>query len=756
MLHELIGMREITTFSLAYDPSSGLTLTWAMPNGLYLDHLPVRAVVRGMGAFFVWGEGDPAALAPAWAEGDLTLTCFGPAAASPAIVHAVERVGEGAFRAVATHARAEVVLDIRLADGRLIPSLQVTCPRDGNARPLPLCAVELRVENLPVGEDAVFASAHHYGGGVHGTGTVAELTGRGHAFAHGCLGLALPLVYLYHPATARGLEMEFCTDGRPMAWLRPGATPACTTWAITWSTERLLQPGQAHVYAGGMSLAPLSGTPVEAVRRWRDAVAEQYGLQPPALPAWARNANLIEFDMRQPAERATRGLTDMTRADDPRWHDYLTRWRDMGYNVLYLIATNPTGRHSLSPFSYAPAEAIGGAAAERQLLDLAHALGYHVVLWITTVGLDMEAPEVAAHADWWVWKPNGLPYCPFGDYAADADPLSAGWRHWLTAQVTDVIARGYDGIFVDGLTPRDSNQARWAWPGECRNAVQDLVRDLATHVQAQRADTLVFIEDENINMQAASGFTCGRYQPASPKLKRYWAGIGMPFAPEHPSTVSIAPEQARAYLAMRYASLLPGVVSCDMIEGYYSDACRVWTAQALLAGCAVKTFSTSVNEPDVFELIHDNGLPAEAERSPEHRRRGHEEFCALLRFCRAEPLLRQTPVSLDGVVVKGDAAVVGFLHATEERCLLALIQFADRPATIRIRLAAPDDLPASQRAAAGHPELRSWNACEVLRAMTEDTPRDPGVISGTQALEVTLAPYGYRVYVLTSCTGRSA
>lgn len=734
-------------FSLIYHTDSGLVLNWEMPNGLHLDHLPVRAIVHGTGSFFVWGEGDPEALAPAWAEHDFAMTCFGGLTESPGISHFIEQIGEYAFRAVAKHQRIEAVLEIRLQDGRLLPSLQISCPREGNARPLPLCSAELRIENLCVGEDALFESAHHYGGGVHGSGTLAELSGRGHAFANGCLGLAFPLVYLYHPATSRGIELEFFTDGRPMAWLRPGSTPACATWAVTWSTERLLQPGQAHLYSSGLSISPFTGKPVAAVRQWRDNAAARYGLLPPVLPEWAHNANFIEFDMCQPAERAIRGLTDMRRADDPRWGNYLIEWRDMGYNVLYLIASNPTGRHSLSPFSYAPAEEIGGAAAEQQLLDLAHELDYRVVLWVTTVGLDMDSPEVKEHSDWWVWKKNGLPYCPFGDYASDANPLSSGWRQWLTAQVTEVISRGYDGIFVDGLTPRDSNQAHWEWPGEARNAVHDLVHDLAAHVQSQQ-DKLVFIEDENVNMQAASGFTCGRYQPTPPKFKRHWAGIGMPFAPEHPSAESIPPELARDYLAMRYASLLPGVVSCDMIEGYYSDACRVWTAQALLAGCALKTFSTSINEPEIFELVHDNGLPSEEECSAAHRLRGHAEFCELLRFCRSESLLRKTPVSLDGVIVEGDAAVVGLLHASEERCLLALLQFADRPATVRVRLAAPDDVPACSRTAAGHPEQHSWQTKEVLYAMTEDALQETGEISGEQALEISLAAYGFRVLEL--------
>jgi len=739
---------------VAYDAQQGLTLTWEPAFGLPRVIVPLRVVLQGHGSFHVWGEGDADALAPAWAEKELTLCLFAPAEAQPGLTHTVAPFttanGTLCFRAHARHARADVVLDISLRDECLAAELRVSCPATGNSVPLPLCTAELRFENLTVGPEAIFASAHHFGGGVHGVGKVSALAGRGHAFAHGCLGLAVPLVCLHHPATDRGIAAEFFSDGRPMAWLRPGRTPDQATWAITWETDRLLEPGQTHVYSGGLTLSPYHGDPVAQVRRWRDGAGERYGLTPPALPWWVRNANLIEYDLCQPAERATHGLLDLRRGDDPRFHACLQHWQTMGYNVLYLIAPNHTGAHSLSPLDYRPSAEIGGVEGEAALLHTAHALGYHVVLWVTTVGIDMQAPEVADHREWFVHKPDGTFYCPYGSYAGDADPLSTGWRQWLSTQVHGVIARGYDGIFIDGLTPRGSNHARWSWPGEVRNAVNAQVRDLAAQVRAQHADTMVFIEDESVAMQAASGFTLGRYSPSAPKLKQYWAGIGIPSAPEHPSHVRIAPEEVRDYLRMRYASLLPGVVSADMIEGYYSPYCLAWTAQSLLAGCTVKSFSTSITEPELFQEMHDNGeFPSEEERSPAHRRQGHEEFCALLRFAREEPLVRGMPVSIEGVVIEGDAAVVGLLHSFPKRCLLALIQFANRPALVRVRLAAPDDVPAITRVAVGEPQQQRWQTREVLRAQTAQTPLADGSIAGDTPLTIALAPYGYRVLELT-------
>ncbi|MCL2701802.1 MAG: hypothetical protein FWE88_08955 [Phycisphaerae bacterium] len=731
------------------DSSGGLSLSGMCGNGVDLSGVGLRVRLAGQDSFHVWGVGDKASLAPAWSEPDLSLTFFDGAATGVGTTSLSAVSGETvAWRAEARHKRAVVTLGIRPCGERLAFDLAVTCPP--GQRPLPMCSLELALENLTVGSDGVFETAHHYGGGVHGLGRIDELTARGHAFAHGCLGLALPLVYLHNSADTAGLELEFLVDGRPFAWLRRGRDDRRATFAVAWETDRLLEPGQTHTCGGTISLRPYEGRCVEQVRRYARQVGEHHGLAAPPLPDWARNANIVEYDMLQPPARATRGLTDVRRGDDPRFDGLLSQWRDMGFNVLYLIAPNNTHRHSLSPLDYQPSVRIGGHAGEKRLLDRAHEAGFRVVLWATTVGLDMDSPLIKEHRDAWVAKPDGNIFCPFGDYAADADPQSAFWRAWLTRELADVLARGYDGLFIDGLVPRGSNHMRWSWPGQCRNGVQEQVVALARDLRAEKPDVLMFIEDENVLMQAAGGFTVGRYQPSGPKLKRYWAGIGMPMAPDHPSDIRIAPEQVRDYLAMRYASLLPGTVSCDMIEGYYSDACRPWTAQSLLAGCSLKTFSTSVGEPEIFEFVHDNGMPPETERSADHRRRGHEEFCSLLRLVRDEPLIRHEPLSIEGVRVEGDAAVVGLLHATAGRAVLALVQFADRDATVTVRLAEPTDLSPTDAKSADQPHIKRWQIRELLRGFTEINAQKTGELSPDNPLTVNLGRYGFRVLELRS------
>ena len=733
----------------ALDSSSGLSLSGRCGNGMDLSGVALRVRIVGQDSFHVWGEGDRASLSPAWSEPSLSLTLFDKTDSAGVVATELSTVSgpAAAWRAVARHERAVVSLWIRHVGERMEFDLSVTCPP--GQRSLPMCSLELALEQLPVGQAGVFETAHHYGGGVHGLGRIDELTGRGHAFANGCLGLALPLVYLHDGSDSAGLELEFLSDGRPFAWLRRGRDDLHATFAVTWETDRLLEPGQTHTCGGTISLRAYTGRCVEQVRRYARQAGDRHGLAAPALPDWARNANIVEYDMLQPPGRATRGLTDIHRGDDPRFDHLLASWRDMGFNVLYLIATNNTRRHSLSPMDYQPSVRIGGASGEKSLLDRAHAAGFHVVLWATTVGVDIDSPLVKAHRDAWVAKPDGNIFCPFGDYAADADPQSAFWRAWLTRELAGVLARGYDGLFIDGLVPRGSNHARWSWPGQCRNGVQEQVTDLSRDMRKAKGDVLMFIEDENVMMQATGGFTLGRYQPSGPKLKRYWAGIGIPFAPDHPSDIRIAPEQVRDYLMMRYASLLPGVVSCDMIEGYYSDACRPWTAQSLLAGCSLKTFSTSVGEPETFEFIHDNGMPPEAERTAEHRRRGHEEFCSLLRLVRDEPLIRRVPLSIEGVRVEGDGAVVGLLHATPSRAVLALVQFADRPATVRVQLTEPADLSEVDAAAADRPHTKRWRVRERLRGFSESAPQPDGELSPEKPLSVNVGRYGFRVLELT-------
>lgn len=742
-------------FSVTYTPDAGLVLSWIPETGLPLAGVPVRVLLKGENTFYVWNVVNSGEDAPGWAEPDLLLTYFGSAAQSPAIRHDIAEIsgpdGEAGFRVTGVGERAVATLEFLLKDGELSTSLSIDNPQPLGGRWLPLCLTELRFGEIALGDGAVYLSAHPYGGGTFGYGEIAALPESGVSFAHGCIGLALPLWYLHHPDSARGLQWEFMLDGRPNASLRPGLTPAQACWTLSWTTHRLLAPGQRHSYGGRLRITPYQGRPLEHMRAWRDAAKERYGLTSQQTPRWASEGNMIEFNMNP--ENAEHPFT---RLDDPRCKALLERWKAMGYTMIFGVSSNNVGINWLSPLDYRPCDAVGGVEGERQMLAWAHELGIRVFLWVTTVGIDRNAPEVREHPEWFTHRRNGdLFYCwdskapDFVGYAPDADPCSSGWRQWLKQQTSELIERGYDGIFIDGCIPRADNHLRWNWPGEGRNGVEDQVCELAAYVRTLGPELLTFVEDEGLAIQGSCEMTMGRYTAVAPNLPGGTFDPGMQGGPEqHGTPTRIPPEMARHYLLVRYASLLPGAVSNDVLEGYFSEHARPWTAQSLLAGMVPKTHSHYISDSGAFVSIGGTADPSPAEQAPAHRLRGTEEFLSLLRFCRDEPLIRHAPLSIEGVVVEGDAAVVGLLRPAGERSLLVVLQFADRPAQVSVRLAAPGDVPAIDREQAGHPEQRRWTAREILRSMVEEQAAPAGTISGEVALHVALGPCSFRVFEL--------
>ncbi|MBI4023549.1 MAG: hypothetical protein HY360_01120 [Verrucomicrobia bacterium] len=741
------------SFLVRWMPRNGLTFDWATPVGLRLAAVSIRLRIRGSSVFYVWGGVDSGEGPPLWAEPKLDILLFGPASPSRGIHHRVEPVGRDAWRVIATGERAEATLDLALREGDLRAALSIRNPQKIGGRPLPLCAVELRFGDLDLGSDAIYTCAHSYGGGAHGHREIRRLEPPGVSFVHGCIGQALPLVYLHSPGKNRGLQFEFMLNERPMAWLRPSSTSARAHWCVAWSTERLLEPGQIHAYGGALGFSAYTGRPVQQMRRWRDAATERYGLVSPPTPKWARRANIIEWNMNPKSGNG------FTRLDDPKARTMLERWKGMGYTAIFAVSCNHVGQNWLSPFDYAPCKAVGGQEAEKVALRWAHELGFHIFLWVTTVGMDRDAPEVREHRDWFTHRPNGALFYAWDSrpdnnyigYAPDADPLSAGWRQWLKDQVSALIARGYDGIYVDGCIPRASNHARWSWPGEGRNGVENQVRDLAAHVRRLGKNLITFVEDESLSTQTAGEVVQGRYHPVAPAFKKESWDHGMGGGPKPAVTppARIPPEMARDYLLIRYASLLPGVVSNDILEGYISEAARPWTVQSLMAGIVPKTHSEYVSDPGRFRPLPVGDKPPDAEQEPNHRRRGHQEFVELLQFCRDKPLVREAPRSIEGVLVEGDAAVVGLLRPSPKKALLTLIQFANRPARVSVRLADPADIPVVEQAVAGQPHRRAWRAQEILRSMVDKCPAGPDTISGDSAMGVNLAPFGFRIFMLT-------
>lgn len=745
--------------TVRYDRDRGLLLSWQAEHGVAVKDAPVRVRLKGSNVFRVWAEVDSGEGAPAWADPDLNMTFFGSEFEFPCLHHRIEEIlgpGGNGYRIVSSHGRAEVSLYIALAGGELEISLGIRNNQHLGGLSLPLCVVDLSIEGLGAWSGGIYESAHAYGGRTHGWGKTDQLDAQGVPFVHGCIGLAMPLVYLQDEAANAGLQFEFMMEGRPTAWLyRNGGGQMA--WRMNWTPDRLLEPNQEHAFGGRLRLKAYAGRPVEQLWLWRDQAQARYGLQAPPAPQWARRANIVEFN-----SYIHNTKKDFTRLDDPKCLQLLKTWKDMGYNMIFTVGHFNSCLGFLSPLDYDPCEASGGAAAEKQYLDWAAQLGFKVILWVTTVGLDRTSPLVARHPEWWTHRPNGdLFYCwdsypknNFVGYAPDGDPVSRGWREHLAGEITKVIGRGYSGVFIDGCIPRASNHLRWDWPGQGRDGVADQVRDLARHIRSLGKDLILFVEDDGLYAQACCEMVQGRYNPFTPFVKKAFWDHGMGGGPESQAAKPgrITPEMAREYLLLRYGSQLPGALHSEISEGYYGEATRPWTVQSLLGGNVPKTHSQYVDFVETWQPITpDMDDISETEKDPARRRHGHQEFLGLMKLCRDEPLIREAPLSIEGVRVEGDDAVVAMIRPSKDRAILAVMQFANRTAKVKLHLADPKDIPAVERPMAAAPQDRKWSCREILHSMVDEALGAKGapVLGAGQSLSIALAPYGFRIFELT-------
>ncbi len=741
-----------SSFALKFG-KNGVSIDWAMPNGLRLSGVPLRVRLRGTHLFQVWNGISSGEDSPVWAEPDLDLAFFG--SGSDTDVEPLLGRPVSSWRITGRHQRAQVSVELQMHNDELCATLTVSNPQVPGAHRLPLGAAELQLGNLDLGKDGFYQSALPYGGRTHGWGLLREIEKPGMSFVHGCIGLTLPLVCLHSPGKG-GVQFEFMMQERPQAWLRP-ERGGRVTWAVEWGTERLLEPGQQHAYPGELRITPYVGRPVEQLWNWRDAAAERYGLVAPKKSKWIRHANITHYDM-NPEHN---GLP-FKRLDDPRVREMLAGWRAKGYNLVFAISDNHVGQNWLSPFDYDPRDDVGGVAAEKQMLDWAHELGLRVYLWMTTVGIDRDSPEVKTHPDWFTHRLNGEPFYAwdsnaknnFLGYAPDADPLSRGWREWLLGQIRRVIGRGYDAIFIDGCIPRASNHLRWYWPGESRNSVEDQVRQITAEVRALGRETgrelFTIVEDNSLAIQACGEITVGRYSADWPYMIKAAWDFGMGGGPEASVAppARIATTQVRDYLLVRYGSQLPKVLHNDSMPGYSGEQNRPWVVQAIFCGTVPTTDSNHILKPPlVVEGNAAKGLSGR-ELDPEWRRVNFENSFELVRLSEREPLLREFPLSIEGVRIHGDPAVIGIIRPSAKRCLLALVNFTDIAQNVRATLAPMPDIPPPERTAAARAEKKTWNVREIIRSPVDPDPSQDGVISAKKELEVTLAPYGYRLLEL--------
>ena len=94
-------------------PAHGLTLSWSAANGLTFTGLPVRVRLHGAQTFRVWGAVDSGEGLPAWADPALGVVFFG-GNDDTCRVETLSAAGvTRGYRAVARHARAEAILEMR-------------------------------------------------------------------------------------------------------------------------------------------------------------------------------------------------------------------------------------------------------------------------------------------------------------------------------------------------------------------------------------------------------------------------------------------------------------------------------------------------------------------------------------------------------------------------------------------------------------------------------------------------------------------
>ncbi len=276
-------------FSVALSDEKGLQLTWFNHELNMLSNIPIRVYIRGTHVFRIWGH-DSGEGAPVWSEPDMDIVLFGGKAETNSIhsagntpsgcallknkaetgfvMHSLEEVQQGGligFRAKAVHGRVAAMLDIIMDDGELAMSLSIENPQPLGGFSLPLCQCELDLCDMPVHPDCVFQAANLYQGNEFAFGRVKSLNEQGVSFHHGCIGLGLPLAYLYHSKMENGLQFEFMMEGRPAFGFRRGFMEDSCNAFLSWGTERLLQPGQVHAYGGfGQIHAHTKGRPTVA------------------------------------------------------------------------------------------------------------------------------------------------------------------------------------------------------------------------------------------------------------------------------------------------------------------------------------------------------------------------------------------------------------------------------------------------------------------------------------------------------------
>lgn len=237
-------------FALYYYPTMGLVAQWQSATG-HANYVPIRAMING--------QDDPRLRSDA-----TTMIFFAPHADAPEVMHRVAHMMQDGdqhrYRAVAFAPRATVHLDLCVSRGKLTTSLSLGNPVGPQGMALPLRGVELRFEELHIGDDARYIAQTE---GAHTpvqAEYIARLADEGAAVTERCARHHGSQFYLVDGHGKCGYRCQCHMSDDPTGWVRPGSGVEKAQWVIDWRMNRVLQPGERHAFHGTAQLSIFNST----------------------------------------------------------------------------------------------------------------------------------------------------------------------------------------------------------------------------------------------------------------------------------------------------------------------------------------------------------------------------------------------------------------------------------------------------------------------------------------------------------------
>jgi hypothetical protein len=196
--------------------------------------------------------------------------------------------------------------------------------------------------------------------------------------------------------------------------------------------------------------------PVEIHRSWMESAFALTKLgSHPHLPAWARETDIVLelWGIGKESPEPLHTFRQMERR--------LSAWAKLyepARTLVYLPGYAEHGIDSRAP-AYDPSPELGGPDAFRSLVNVAHRMGYRVMLHTNVLGMTFDHPEFAAFRQHQVvdafGQPQGWGLDIDGDWLAEPffayiNPGVQAWGDLMERVIRDLVTRfSVDGVFLD-------------------------------------------------------------------------------------------------------------------------------------------------------------------------------------------------------------------------------------------------------------------------------------------------------------------